>query len=212
MNYREFFVGDDLMSATLQQAITQIKAGHKKQGKALLIKVLKAEPENDRAWVWMTAVVDSDELRQKCLEEALKFNPNNETAQKALIKLRQKQMRIMQPEEVEPVPPQQQAKETWSYAEHMKTHHPETISDQQTGATPKDKLEWYEWAWSGLPIFLLFMGGAIGGALAGGAIVGNGQIFRSNMPGIFKYMITFGISVGAYILYFFLAGLLSTLF
>jgi hypothetical protein len=76
------------MADKLKQAITSIKAGEKATGKQLLMEVLEAEPENDKAWVWMSAVVETDDLRRECLEEALMYNPFNETAQRGLAKLK----------------------------------------------------------------------------------------------------------------------------
>ena len=76
-----------MTDTTLQKAVTAIKAGDKATGKNLLLEVLEIDSENDKAWVWMSAVVDTDELRLECLEEALKFNPNNQTAQKGISKL-----------------------------------------------------------------------------------------------------------------------------
>ena len=76
-----------MTDTTLQKAVTAIRAGDKATGKNLLLEVLEIDPENDKAWVWMSAVVDTDELRRECLEEALKYNPNNQTARKGLNKL-----------------------------------------------------------------------------------------------------------------------------
>lgn len=78
------------MPVTLQQAIATIKSGDKETGKIILIQLLQQEPENDKAWVWMTAVVDTDDLRLECLETALSINPNNQTAQKGTRQLRHK--------------------------------------------------------------------------------------------------------------------------
>ncbi len=46
------------MSDKLNQAITTIKAGNKQTGKQLLIEILKTEPLNENAWLWMTQVVN----------------------------------------------------------------------------------------------------------------------------------------------------------
>ncbi|MBN1977848.1 MAG: hypothetical protein JW918_10630 [Anaerolineae bacterium] len=52
--------------------------------------MLESEPENDRAWVLMAAAVETHDLRQECLEEALKFNPENQTTIKALASLKRR--------------------------------------------------------------------------------------------------------------------------
>jgi hypothetical protein len=74
----------------LGEATAVIRQGDKETGKALLLEILQDEPENDMAWVWMSAVMDTDELRLECLEEAISYNPNNQMAKKGLAKLRQK--------------------------------------------------------------------------------------------------------------------------
>lgn len=45
------------MSDELQQAITLIKSGDKQNGRRLLAEILKAEPRNEQAWLWMSSVV-----------------------------------------------------------------------------------------------------------------------------------------------------------
>lgn len=116
------------MTVTLAQAVATIKSGDKTKGKEMLIQFLQTEPGNDKAWVWMTAVVDTDELRLECLETALEHNPDNQVAQKGVRQLREK-LGLLDPvvaeEEMafpeisyfgsrqeQPVP---QPAETWSY-------------------------------------------------------------------------------------------------
>jgi hypothetical protein len=79
------------MSDNLQRAIAAIRSGDKAAGKRLLAQILQAEPGNQTAWLWMSAVVDTDEERAHCLERVLEINPHNETAQRGLEALRQKQ-------------------------------------------------------------------------------------------------------------------------
>ena len=47
-------------------------------------EILKRDKTDDTAWVWMASVAETPKLRRKCLEEALKHNPRNKTARKAL--------------------------------------------------------------------------------------------------------------------------------
>ncbi len=74
----------------LKEATAVIRSGDKEAGKELLLDILQDNPENDIAWVWMSAVVDTDDLRLECLEEALKYNPDNRMAQKGVAKLKKK--------------------------------------------------------------------------------------------------------------------------
>ncbi len=75
------------MNETLQQAITAIKSGNKAEGQRLLAQLLKAEPKNESAWLWMSAVVGDDTQRRFCLGKVLAINPANAAAQQALSRL-----------------------------------------------------------------------------------------------------------------------------
>ena len=75
------------MSGTLQQAIAAIKAGDKVGGQRLLAEVIRNDPRNEAAWLWLSAALDSDEQRRTCLERVLAINPGNVTAQQGLARL-----------------------------------------------------------------------------------------------------------------------------
>lgn len=63
--------------ADIQQAIAAIKAGDRAIGKQLLIEVLKANSDDESAWLWMTQVVSISQERLRYLQNVLKINPNN---------------------------------------------------------------------------------------------------------------------------------------
>jgi len=71
----------------LQQAIAAIKAGDKAAGRRLLAGVIRNDPRNEAAWLWMSAATDSDEQRRACLERVLAINPANPTALRGLARL-----------------------------------------------------------------------------------------------------------------------------
>ncbi len=75
------------MTHSIQQAIKLIETGKFDQAHTILLETLQADPKNDTAWYWMSKVVATDDLRQECLQEALKYNPNNSLAQAALDRL-----------------------------------------------------------------------------------------------------------------------------
>lgn len=95
----------------LQRAIAAVRSGDKATGKRLLVQVLKEEPRNQAAWLWMSAVVETDNERRHCLERVLAINPNNETARQGLEALRQKQTRHP-PTQVQPKSPPSGALQT----------------------------------------------------------------------------------------------------
>ncbi len=72
----------------LNKAIIAAKAGRKAEARQLLEAVLDADERNERAWLWLSGVVDSDEERVICLENVLSINPGNQAARKGLAILR----------------------------------------------------------------------------------------------------------------------------
>jgi hypothetical protein len=58
-------------------------------------------------------------------------------------------------------------------------------------------LEWYEYAWIGLPIILAYHGGALGAAIGYAALSWSARIFRSDRSVAAKYLMTGGITLGA---------------
>jgi hypothetical protein len=61
----------------------------------------------------------------------------------------------------------------------------------------EEPLKWYQWLWVGIPLLLLFLGGAIGGLVGGIAVTLNIRILRSNMGAILRYAATAFVSVAA---------------
>lgn len=87
------------MTDYLQEAINAIKSGDKTTGKCLLIdEVLKANPRNEQAWLWMTQVAEADEDRLNFLRHVLKINPGNDAARRGLTALEQKQAQKPKPD------------------------------------------------------------------------------------------------------------------
>jgi hypothetical protein len=66
-------------------------------------------------------------------------------------------------------------------------------------------LQWYVYGWSGLPLLLLFIGGALGGLVGGYATVVNGRIFRSDRGPTAKYGLSGAVTVLAVVIFFALA-------
>lgn len=62
-------------------------------------------------------------------------------------------------------------------------------------------LTWYEYAWIGLPLAMMFIGGALGGALGFGAAFASSHVFRGERGPLAKYALTGLISLGAFAAY-----------
>lgn len=66
------------------EAMSAIQAGDRSRARDLLTRLLKSEQNNPDYWIWMSAVVDSSKERAFCLQEALRLDPENPTAQRGL--------------------------------------------------------------------------------------------------------------------------------
>ncbi len=73
----------------------------------------------------------------------------------------------------------------------------------------EEPLKWYEGVWSGWPVLLLFVGGALGAVAGIIAFSVNTKIFRSSLGVVEKYVLTGGISVLAVMIYLIIAMLLA---
>jgi hypothetical protein len=71
----------------LNQAIQLIKSGEKEAGKGILIGVVRNDPYNENAWLWLASVTDAEQ-RVYCLQKALAINPQNEQVRSYLSKLK----------------------------------------------------------------------------------------------------------------------------
>jgi len=72
---------------TLQAGITAARQGRQAEARALLQQALQADTRSEQGWLWMSAVVETDDERRICLERVLTLNPKNQTAQAGLEKL-----------------------------------------------------------------------------------------------------------------------------
>lgn len=74
-----------------------------------------------------------------------------------------------------------------------------------------EPLKWYEIAWVGLPILLIFVGGLVGGVSGGVAFAINSKLFRGEGSTAVKYLMTGGVSALAIVGYIFGAAILTML-
>mgnify|MGYP002713106461 CR=1 FL=1 len=75
----------------LEKAIAAVKQGKKAEARTVLLEILRADPQNARAWLWMSAAVKSTEQKEECLKKVLELDPYNKPAQRGLDLLRKKQ-------------------------------------------------------------------------------------------------------------------------
>jgi len=71
----------------VQTGIQYFGSGNKTGALQIFLEVLKREPNNEIAWLWLAACVDKPEQKRDCFHKVLSINPSNLNAQKALAEL-----------------------------------------------------------------------------------------------------------------------------
>jgi tetratricopeptide (TPR) repeat protein len=72
---------------SLDQGIEAARRGDDALALRYLQEAVEAEPENETAWLWLSAVVESDDDKRLCLENVLVLNRNSEPARRGLSRL-----------------------------------------------------------------------------------------------------------------------------
>src|SRR5215468_2363707 len=68
----------------VQKGIAAIKAGRKAEARRLLEQAVEIDVYNEKAWLWLSAAVDTLDEQQICLANVIEINPNSEKAKKGL--------------------------------------------------------------------------------------------------------------------------------
>lgn len=63
------------------------------------------------------------------------------------------------------------------------------------------QLRWFEYAWIGLPVVLIFAGGAVGGGIGAFAALSSSRIFRSEFGTGTKYFLTGLVTLAAFVIF-----------
>jgi hypothetical protein len=83
------------------------------------------------------------------------------------------------------------------------------VADETLELAPS--FQWYEYAWIGIPVFLVAIGGAIGGFVGALGAVANGRVFRGTYSTGAKYAIAGLVTLGAVVAYVVLATVFQLL-
>jgi hypothetical protein len=75
------------MPTPLEQAYSYINAGDIETAKQLLAQILKQNPNDENAWLWMSRCVTTTEQKRYCFDRVLKINPQNQGAIEGLKRL-----------------------------------------------------------------------------------------------------------------------------
>jgi len=85
------YCGRELTAAELlAEGMRASTEGRNADARQLLQQVGRQEPQNEKAWLWLSGAVESDGERRKCLNKVLSVNPANADALRGLEMLRQR--------------------------------------------------------------------------------------------------------------------------
>ena len=68
----------------LREAAQALRAGRKAEARSVLLAVVDEQEHNERAWLFLSAAVETLEEQQICLENVLTINPTNDKARQGL--------------------------------------------------------------------------------------------------------------------------------
>ena len=68
----------------LLRGIAAAQGGHKRVATGLLTRAVQLDPENERAWLWLSGVLENPDQAAFCLNAVLKLNPKSERARQGL--------------------------------------------------------------------------------------------------------------------------------
>ena len=77
---------EDLMQMGMQAA----RQGNKPNARLFFQQVLDADKHNERAWLWMASVAETQEERIRVLKTLLRINPGNSAARDELERIRRR--------------------------------------------------------------------------------------------------------------------------
>jgi len=79
------------VNAMVKEAIRLYRANKRDEAQTMLLKATELDENNEQAWMWLSAVVDSVEDQMVCLENVLVINPSNADAKRGLDLLKAQQ-------------------------------------------------------------------------------------------------------------------------
>jgi len=68
----------------VERGIAAARGGQRRVAAGLLARALKLDPRDERAWLWLSGVVDDPAQRAFCLQAVLRINPQNPHARRGL--------------------------------------------------------------------------------------------------------------------------------
>ncbi|GAB4573097.1 MAG: hypothetical protein Kow0077_14420 [Anaerolineae bacterium] len=78
----------------LREGARAARQGQKEVARAIFQQIVAQDPENEQAWYWLAAVVETDRERVAALRRVLKINPQNTRAREILNRLKTQQEEV----------------------------------------------------------------------------------------------------------------------
>ncbi|MCA9933693.1 MAG: tetratricopeptide repeat protein [Ardenticatenaceae bacterium] len=77
-----------MISQNLREAITAVQSGNRDEAQELLLALVREDPQNEMAWLWLSDVIDNVDDRIIALENAIAINPQRVQTRKRLAQVR----------------------------------------------------------------------------------------------------------------------------
>jgi ribosomal protein L40E len=90
------------IESLLERGIEAAKAGEERRARDIFIHVIELDQRNEKAWLWLSSVVETTADRIVCLENVLTVNPDNTYAAAGLQRLRGQPLDSMAPRSLLP--------------------------------------------------------------------------------------------------------------
>ena len=90
------------VQALLREGVSEARLGNRDSARALLEKVVALDPQNEKGWLWLASVSESEQEQRTYLQRVLALNPGNDSAQRALAKIQAREKEFEHTDEVMP--------------------------------------------------------------------------------------------------------------
>jgi hypothetical protein len=103
------------IESLLERGVEAARAKEKERARSLLLHVIEQDQRNEKAWLWLSSVVETSTDKEVCLENVLIINPDNTYAAMGLHQLRRQPKDAFAPSSVLPrlIRPQTSAEREW---------------------------------------------------------------------------------------------------
>ena len=88
------------VQALLREGVDEARLGNRESARALLEKVVALDPQNEKGWLWLASVAETEQEQRAYLQRVLTLNPGNDSAERALAKMQAREQEFEHEDEV----------------------------------------------------------------------------------------------------------------